>query len=102
MSARKRGLGRGLEALLGAGTEASQAASTGDTGEALPEEDRAALKDLPVEFLQRGKYQQTTFNQIGTQTLTQVRIEAPSLSIAWTSTLPARTSLTFHIAGCLV
>ena len=57
MSARKRGLGRGLEALLGAGTEASQAASTGDTGEALPEEDRAALKDLPVEFLQRGKYQ---------------------------------------------
>lgn len=57
MSARKRGLGRGLEALLGAGAEASQAAPTGDTGEALPEGDRAALKDLPVEFLQRGKYQ---------------------------------------------
>lgn len=57
MSARKRGLGRGLEALLGAGAEASQAAPTGDTGEALPEEDRASLKDLPVEFLQRGKYQ---------------------------------------------
>ncbi|WP_460589949.1 ParB/RepB/Spo0J family partition protein [Haliea atlantica] len=56
MSARKRGLGRGLEALLGAGAEASPAPS-GDTVEALREEEQASLKDLPVEFLQRGKYQ---------------------------------------------
>jgi ParB family chromosome partitioning protein len=56
MSARKRGLGRGLEALLGAGAEASPAPS-GDAVEALREEEQASLKDLPVEFLQRGKYQ---------------------------------------------
>ncbi|GAB3324914.1 ParB/RepB/Spo0J family partition protein [Haliea atlantica] len=49
-------MGRGLEALLGAGAEASPAPS-GDTVEALREEEQASLKDLPVEFLQRGKYQ---------------------------------------------
>jgi ParB family chromosome partitioning protein len=53
MSARKRGLGRGLDALLGAGdsagTAAPESAAVGD--------DAQALKELPVDLVQRGKYQ---------------------------------------------
>ena len=56
MSARKRGLGRGLDALLKSGAEIPQA-QNGQTAEAVAGDDRAALKELPVEFLQRGKYQ---------------------------------------------
>jgi len=47
MTAKKRGLGRGLDALLG-------------TAEAMRDEtaiDKAELRELPVEFLQRGRYQ---------------------------------------------
>lgn len=56
MSARKRGLGRGLDALLGAGTqprelpEGEVSAADGDTPQQV-------LKDLPVDLIQRGKYQ---------------------------------------------
>ncbi len=56
MSARKRGLGRGLDALLGAGTqprelpEGEVSAVDGDTPQQV-------LKDLPVDLIQRGKYQ---------------------------------------------
>lgn len=57
MSARKRGLGRGLEALLGGSAEAASV-QTGAGGPAVdPDAERASLRDLPVEFLQRGKYQ---------------------------------------------
>ncbi|MEZ5570610.1 MAG: ParB/RepB/Spo0J family partition protein [Halioglobus sp.] len=59
MSARKRGLGRGLDALLGAGkagqqlgAEALDDHATGSQG--LGE---GAIKELPVELIQRGKYQ---------------------------------------------
>lgn len=56
MSARKRGLGRGLDALLGAGNqprelpEGEVSAADGDTPQQV-------LKDLPVDLIQRGKYQ---------------------------------------------
>lgn len=57
--AKKRGLGRGLDALLGSQTAASPAPSN------LPEETGAAngraadgdLRDVPVDLIQRGKYQ---------------------------------------------
>ena len=57
MSARKRGLGRGLDALL---SGASHAPAEGPaeivTPESAPGEDRA-LRELPVDLIQRGKYQ---------------------------------------------
>lgn len=53
MSGRKRGLGRGLDALLGAG------AQTVESGSPAAEAPRAdtAVRELPVEQLQRGRYQ---------------------------------------------
>lgn len=45
MAAKKKGLGRGLDALLGASAETSG------------EVDPATLRELPVDLLQRGKYQ---------------------------------------------
>ena len=47
MAVKKRGLGRGLDALLG------QPNSTGKDTEAQEQQ----LKDLPVDLIQRGKYQ---------------------------------------------
>jgi ParB family chromosome partitioning protein len=49
MSAKRRGLGRGLDALLGTGS--------GDEVELL---EGGELRNLPVEFLQRGRYQPRT------------------------------------------
>ena len=60
MSARKRGLGRGLEALLGASnakqTTGSVAGQIQGSGQSTGNEDHA-LKELPVDLIQRGKYQ---------------------------------------------
>ena len=59
MSAKKRGLGRGLDALLGASNAAQSAADNDQPGEqaqASASED-GALKQLPVDLVQRGKYQ---------------------------------------------
>jgi len=58
MSAKKRGLGRGLDALLGA----SHHASHPDTDETAPAgeagaSDKQHLRDIPVDLVQRGKYQ---------------------------------------------
>lgn len=50
MSAKRRGLGRGLDALLGLDSTAGAEAASAD----------AALHHLPVEFLQRGRYQPRT------------------------------------------
>jgi ParB family chromosome partitioning protein len=55
---KKRGLGRGLDALLGSHQAAKKAAEeivAGNTSAELPAD--AVLRELPVEFLQRGKYQ---------------------------------------------
>lgn len=55
---KKRGLGRGLDALLGSHQAAKKAAEeivAGNTAAELPP--GAELRELPVEFLQRGKYQ---------------------------------------------
>jgi ParB family transcriptional regulator, chromosome partitioning protein len=52
MSVRKKGLGRGLDALLGAGN-ASQPAGNA----AVDSQEQHVLKQLPVDLIQRGKYQ---------------------------------------------
>ena len=52
MAARKRGLGRGLDALLG---NAVVKESPGSTTEAVIESNK--LTELPLEFIQRGVYQ---------------------------------------------
>jgi ParB family chromosome partitioning protein len=54
MSVKKRGLGRGLDALLGAA--ASRPASPGVT-DAMPAGEDRILRQLPVDLIQRGKYQ---------------------------------------------
>jgi len=53
MSVKKRGLGRGLDALLGASSnvERSSAAAGG------PDNQDKTLRELPVDLIQRGKYQ---------------------------------------------
>lgn len=60
MSVKKRGLGKGLDALLGAG-HAARAESVEtprqDPTAALPAGDDQPLRELPVELIQRGKYQ---------------------------------------------
>ncbi len=56
MSAKKRGLGRGLDALLGA----SSTAGAGEQGEDQASTDDVGahnLRELPVDLIQRGKYQ---------------------------------------------
>ncbi|HDZ58345.1 MAG TPA: ParB/RepB/Spo0J family partition protein [Pseudomonas xinjiangensis] len=47
MAVKKRGLGRGLDALLGQSTPAGQSGDSQDQ----------QLKDLPIDLIQRGKYQ---------------------------------------------
>ena len=46
MAAKKRGLGKGLDALLGVGSAETSASAADDE-----------LRNLPVEFLSRGRYQ---------------------------------------------
>ncbi|MGL4566049.1 MAG: ParB/RepB/Spo0J family partition protein [Halioglobus sp.] len=57
MSVKKRGLGRGLDALLGAA--ASRPAMTAGPGvtDAMPAGEDRILRQLPVDLIQRGKYQ---------------------------------------------
>jgi ParB family chromosome partitioning protein len=57
MSVKKRGLGRGLDTLLGAAVTAPQKAATGEQAASLTPSEDSALKDLPVDLIQRGKYQ---------------------------------------------
>ena len=61
MSAKKRGLGRGLDALLGAAAtnKPPAAAGRGEGGEttAVQAAEDNILKNLPVDLIQRGKYQ---------------------------------------------
>lgn len=55
MSAKKRGLGRGLNALLREANNEVSLSESHEAGQALV--DYATLKKLPVELIQRGKYQ---------------------------------------------
>jgi ParB family chromosome partitioning protein len=57
MSTRKRGLGRGLDALLGASSAAQPAPETGGMPPSEVAGDEHLLKELPVDLVQRGKYQ---------------------------------------------
>ncbi|MGD9000073.1 MAG: ParB/RepB/Spo0J family partition protein [Granulosicoccaceae bacterium] len=52
MAAKKRGLGRGLDALLGAAAQ-----STADAADKMPAGDSEGTRQLPVDVMQRGKYQ---------------------------------------------
>jgi ParB family transcriptional regulator, chromosome partitioning protein len=64
MSVKKRGLGRGLDALLGGGANAARPAagaaldsSAASTGSAAHTGDDRSRRDLPVDLIQRGRYQ---------------------------------------------
>jgi ParB family chromosome partitioning protein len=60
MATRRKGLGRGLDALLGAGTHQQEPASVQDAIEQVQSptaEINGQLKYVPVELIQRGKYQ---------------------------------------------
>jgi len=59
MAGKKRGLGRGLDALLGAGLNA-QSTGTEDHASSkhgVASEEGTAFKELPVDLIQSGKYQ---------------------------------------------
>ncbi len=55
MSARKRGLGRGLDALLSSSQSTAEKAVADSSDQAAGKD--GELRDLPVELVQRGKYQ---------------------------------------------
>ena len=57
MTTRKRGLGRGLDALLGASTASGPAPEAGEREPAAAVGGDLGLKQLPVDLVQRGKYQ---------------------------------------------
>jgi ParB family chromosome partitioning protein len=60
MASRKKGLGRGLEALLGGstGSTAKEAISSAtEASDFIAESQDGKLAELPVEYIQRGKYQ---------------------------------------------
>ncbi|KJS05701.1 MAG: chromosome partitioning protein ParB [Gammaproteobacteria bacterium BRH_c0] len=58
MSGKRKGLGRGLDALLGLSPAESAAADTETgSGATAPASEDGTLQHLPIEFLQRGKYQ---------------------------------------------
>lgn len=60
MASKKKGLGRGLEALLGGAAVTPPAGADSETQDAKQSDKEALdgkLAELPIEFLQRGKYQ---------------------------------------------
>jgi len=57
MAAKKRGLGRGLDALLGAGAKAAVTDEVSSTSAGSNGKGGEMLRNLPVELMQRGKYQ---------------------------------------------
>lgn len=56
MSAKKRGLGRGLDALL-ATSQRPNESSAADLADSVVPHDKSELQKLPIEFLQPGRYQ---------------------------------------------
>lgn len=57
MAAKKRGLGKGLDALLGATSAKDKSLQNASTETANGTDSRTALLELPVDLIQRGKYQ---------------------------------------------
>jgi ParB family chromosome partitioning protein len=57
MTARKRGLGRGLDALLGASNTAREVVASAEAAVESGGASQEQLKMLPVDLIQRGKYQ---------------------------------------------
>jgi ParB family chromosome partitioning protein len=62
MAAKKKGLGRGLDALLGttstAKSNTEQGAMAAESGtDSMQTPDNSNLREMPIEYLQRGKYQ---------------------------------------------
>jgi ParB family chromosome partitioning protein len=54
MAAKKRGLGRGLDELLGISSATAEDTATSTKGEISPQGD---LRNLPVDVIQKGRYQ---------------------------------------------
>lgn len=57
MSVKKRGLGRGLDALLGAAASRPATPASPGATDAMPAVEDRILRQLPVDLIQRGKYQ---------------------------------------------
>jgi len=57
MSVKKRGLGRGLDALLGAAAARPALPASAGVTDAMPAGEDRTLRQLPVDLIQRGKYQ---------------------------------------------
>jgi ParB family chromosome partitioning protein len=59
MAAKKRGLGRGLDALLGSAGSSQESTSRDEANQAKPagSTERSDLRDVPVDLIRRGKYQ---------------------------------------------
>ena len=58
MAKKNRGLGRGLDALLGSSPVGSSAvAGNNESGSSAGSSEDSSFKNLPVEMIQRGKYQ---------------------------------------------
>lgn len=57
MSVKKRGLGRGLDALLGAAASRPAMQASPGVTDAMPAGEDRILRQLPVDLIQRGKYQ---------------------------------------------
>mgnify|MGYP001827163264 CR=1 FL=1 len=57
MAAKKRGLGRGLDALLGGSVKETQPVEATTPGAEMPQETGKSLSTLPIDLIQRGKYQ---------------------------------------------
>lgn len=64
MASKKRGLGKNLNALLGASNNAIKEkpseqvlADTAPSNQALPVSEHETLREMPIEYMQRGKYQ---------------------------------------------
>lgn len=57
MARKKSGLGRGLDALLSSSAPASSESTAAETAEVAPKQDGSDLRYLPVDQIQRGKYQ---------------------------------------------
>ncbi len=57
MAAKKRGLGRGLDALLGASTQPASAKLSSGDAVSQTETGNNALREIPVDVIQRGRFQ---------------------------------------------
>ena len=103
MSVKKRGLGRGLDALLGAaGNRPPEAAGAAGTTAFAGSED-SLLRKLPVDLIQRGKYQPR--RDIDPESLQELADSIKVQAVPPPGAIPAKIEgkiqcLSIGIAGC--